>query len=161
MARKKKTKEYTNKWTIEGIPVEFEDIKKYQAFVYMITDLETGIKYCGKKNIYSHKKLKGATRKTTLESDWKYYYSSSVIIKNLVKIHGLDRFSREIIHLCDTVGQATFMEVYYQMIHGCLFIENKDLFYNDCVGKFRRRYSNSNKWLEEFLETKEISNATI
>ena len=35
-----------------------EDVEKYQGFVYLIEELDTGKKYIGKKNIWKQRKRK-------------------------------------------------------------------------------------------------------
>ena len=54
-----------------------EYLKQYQGFVYLITELDTDIKYIGKKFFWSTRKLpplKGKSRKRikVIESDWDY-----------------------------------------------------------------------------------------
>ena len=53
-----------------------EDLENYQGFVYEVTELETGMKYIGKKFFWKKKVLpKNKSRKrkiiTRVQSDWK------------------------------------------------------------------------------------------
>ena len=78
---------YTNPWTLDGKIFESNNIDDAQGFVYLITNLTTNLKYVGKKNFWSVRKLpplKGKTRKRTkrVESDWKDYYGSSEEVKD-------------------------------------------------------------------------------
>ena len=71
---------YYNNEVFETTPEE------YQGFVYLITELDTGKKYIGKKFFWKPKILpKTKTRKrrvkTRAESDWKKYYGSSTAVK--------------------------------------------------------------------------------
>jgi hypothetical protein len=122
----KKIIDYENPWTYEDKPFTSEDIGDYIGFVYLLTDPK-GKKYVGKKLFVSKRKLpplKGKTRRRTKisESDWKNYYGSSEEVQNLIEsdIH----FKREILHLCKTKGELSYMELVEQ-------IERKVLLKND------------------------------
>lgn len=128
---KKKIKEYTNKWKFKKTDLE-EIPDNAVAFVYIITDSETGKKYIGKKNFWSKRKLKPTDkRRTTIESDWKHYWSSSKVIQELIKQHGTDRFSREILVICNHEKYANYLEVKYQFMFNIL--EEPDNWYNDNI----------------------------
>ena len=90
------------------------------GFVYMITEKNTGKKYVGKKLFKSTNRLpplKGKTRKRKVvkESDWKKYFGSSDLLKTLVEEHGQNAFHREILHLCDTKGVMSYLELREQI----------------------------------------------
>ena len=94
-----------------GVP---ENIKEWEAFVYLITHIKTGKKYIGKKVFWSKRRLKplkGYKRKRVVktESDWKSYYGSSKKLQEDVKRLGEDEFKREIIHLCKTRVDSSYM----------------------------------------------------
>ncbi len=127
----KKIKEYANKWMFGD--TELETIPdKAVAFVYLITDTETGKKYIGKKNFWSKRKLKKTDkRRTTIESDWKFYWSSSKTIQELIKQHGTDRFTREILVICNHEKYANYLEVKFQFKYNIL--EEPDNWYNDNI----------------------------
>ena len=78
--------------------------------------------------------LKGKKRKRKIikESDWQDYYGSSEEVKSLVEEHGRDRFDRKILFLCNTKGEMSYMECYYQMINHVLL--KPDEYYNGFVG---------------------------
>jgi len=112
-----------------------DQIGDHEGFVYLITDLETGMKYVGQKSFWSTKKLpplKGKKRKRTVvrESDWRDYFSSSKTIKYLKEQHGRDRFRREILHLCQTKGEMNFFETKEQFDRDVLF---RDDYYNGII----------------------------
>jgi len=56
--------------------------------------------------------LKGKTRKrkVTKESDWMAYYGSSEELMLLVEANGADSFKREILHLCHSRGEMSYLE---------------------------------------------------
>lgn len=122
-------------WLYNDKEIGDDDIEGYASFVYMITNLETGKRYLGKKIFKSiqRKKVKGKTRKkkVTKDSDWKSYYGSNKLLQEDVKRLGSDRFKREILKLCKTRGTASYWEAKYQMQHEVL--ENPDLWYNDWI----------------------------
>lgn len=129
MARK--PKEYTNKWKFQGIDLECAPENSI-GFVYILTDLITGKRYIGKKSFYSVRKLKPSDkRRTRVASDWKHYYSSSPTIKQLIKEHGNERFSREILAICTLDRDMNYLEVKYQFQFNVL--ENPDLWYNENI----------------------------
>jgi hypothetical protein len=112
-----------------------EDLKDLAGFVYVIWDRSTGKGYVGKKGFHSKKTLpplKGKTRKRRriVESDWKTYYGSSNTVKALLEKHGEDNFDREILHLCQTKGNMSYLELYEQMKRNVLL---SDSYYNGII----------------------------
>lgn len=111
-------------------------IGDYIGYVYCITDLSNDKKYIGKKLFQSMRKLpplKGKTRKRTkvMESDWMDYYGSSEEVKSLVEEHGGERFRREIIHLCNSKGEMSYLEAKEQFDREVLL---SDEYYNEFIG---------------------------
>jgi hypothetical protein len=126
-----------DQWTYKEKLFSSEDIGDYEGFVYMVTDIQNGMKYIGKKNFYSRTKLKplkGQTRKRTkvVESDWQSYHGSSDEVKSLVEEFGASRFKREILHLCTTKGEMSYMEMKEQIVRDVLL--KPDEYYNAFVG---------------------------
>lgn len=124
-------------WTYNGNTFTTEDIGEHLGFVYLVTDNVTGMKYIGKKGFYSKvtkPPLKGKTRKrrSFKESDWKTYCGSSEAVKELILEHGLDRFTREILHLCDSKGEMNYIELKEQMDREVLL--KPDEYLNGFVG---------------------------
>lgn len=121
-------------WIYNNEP--FEDTpEEYQGFVYLITDLETGKKYIGKKFFWKPKtlpvtKTRKRRVKTRAESDWRKYYGSSDAVKQLVEQSGGDRFKREILRLCKTKGECSYFEAKYQFDLDVLF---RDDYYNEFI----------------------------
>lgn len=91
------------------------DLEKWIGFVYIVTQKSTGLKYIGKKLFWRSKILpKTKTRKrrkrTKVISDWRDYCGSSTNVKQILKEHGLEAFDREILHLCETKGECSYLE---------------------------------------------------
>lgn len=125
-----------DQWTFENKLFESEQIGDYVGFVYIITDLSNNKKYVGKKNFWSTRRLpplKGKTRKRIVkkESDWKDYFGSSEQVKLLVESQGRNNFKREILHLCNTKGEMSYLETKEQFDRGVLF---SDEYYNEFIG---------------------------
>lgn len=124
--------DYENPWLYKNEPFVSEDIGEYIGFVYIITD-NNDKKYVGKKLFKSRRKappLKGKTRKRTIikESDWKTYYGSSEEVKTLVESGA--SFRREILHLCKTKGELSYMELKEQVERKVLL---RDDYYNAII----------------------------
>lgn len=120
---------YENPWLFEGQP--FLDCGKYAGFVYELIDKVNGKRYIGKKFFWSKRKLPGKNRRTTVESDWRKYYSSNDEIKKLVKEYGKDRFERHILSLHELERDVNYMEVKMQYTLGVLekVDENGEMLY--------------------------------
>ena len=123
------------KWYYDGVEFTSEMIEDYIGYVYCITDLTNNKKYIGKKLFRSTRRLaplKGKTRKRTVikESDWQDYFGSSEEVKLLVSELGSDNFKREILHLCNTKGELSYMELKEQMLREVLL---NDDYYNGII----------------------------
>jgi len=127
---------YENPWLYNDKVFESEDINDYFGFCYLLTDLENGKQYIGRKYFYSIRKKKGVRKKVRSESDWKSYYSSSKKVQQIVKESGPNRFKREILSLYIKKGQVNYNETKLLFQHNVL--EAKDdngekLYYNDNI----------------------------
>jgi hypothetical protein len=123
------------KWYYDGVEFTSEMIEDYIGYVYCITDLKNNKKYIGKKLFRSTRRLaplKGKTRKRTVikESDWQDYFGSSEEVKLLVSELGSDNFKREILHLCNTKGELSYMELKEQILREVLL---NDDYYNGII----------------------------
>lgn len=112
-----------------------EMIEDYVGFVYIITDKSNNKKYVGKKLFQSKRRLpplKGKTRKRTVikESDWQDYFGSSDEVKALVESQGRDTFHREILHLCNSKGEMSYLEAKEQFDRNVLL---DDSYYNGII----------------------------
>ena len=122
-------------WIYEGEEFTSEMIGDYVGFVYVITDLTNQKKYVGKKTLVSKRKLpplKGKTRRRTkiVESDWQKYYGSSEQVNQLVEENGTESFKREILHLCKSKGEMSYLELKEQMEREVLL---NDEYYNGII----------------------------
>ena len=125
-----------DQWTYNKKSFESEQIGDYVGFVYLITDLSNNKKYIGKKNFWSTRRLpplKGKKRKRVVknESDWKDYFGSSEQVKLLVESHGRNNFTREILHLCNSKGEMSYLEAKEQFDRNVLFSNE---YYNEFIG---------------------------
>tara|TARA_R110000823_G_scaffold290057_1_gene408364 strand:+ start:202 stop:600 length:399 start_codon:yes stop_codon:yes gene_type:complete len=117
--------------------IEFTDAPDdIEGFVYVITDKRNDKKYVGKKRFWSVTRkppLKGKKRKRVIrkESDWMKYYGSSDLVNQLLVEHGEDNFRREIIHLCRTKGEMSYLEAKEQFDRNVLL---NDDYYNEFIG---------------------------
>lgn len=102
------------------------------GFVYLITNNNNKKKYIGKKLFHfsKSKTVKGKKKRYKIQSDWKDYYGSNTKLQDDVKMHGVDSFKREILHLCKTKGQCNYLEAKEQF--NLCVLENLD-FYNDWI----------------------------
>ena len=110
-----------------------EDCK---GFVYLITELDTGKKYIGKKNFWRPKTLpKNSKRnrrvKTRVPSDWQSYYGSNKELQLLIEQRGADNYKREILKFCSTKGEMSYYEAKLQFDNDVLL---SDDYYNEFIG---------------------------
>lgn len=108
-------------WSFEGKAVSSHP-EGAKAFVYRL-EFANGDYYHGKKNLESvrRKKLVGKTRRVTTisESNWKSYLSSSTEVKARLKA-GDKLTKREILRWCYSTSEATYFELWYQMVNHVL-----------------------------------------
>jgi hypothetical protein len=92
--------------------------KSALGFVYKITRKSDGKFYIGKKLLFfkTKKKRKGKRAVRGLkESDWKSYYGSSNDLKVDVAKLGKAAFTREVIHICQSKFQMSYLELLEQL----------------------------------------------
>jgi hypothetical protein len=127
-------------WTYQGTIVETlpEDCL---GFVYIITNTTNGRKYIGKKLAKFQKtsqktvKLKNGNKKkkkirTKIDSDWKTYYGSSPNLTADIQAIGADKFTREILYLCKTKAEMSYIEAREQFDRRVL---ETDDYYNGII----------------------------
>ena len=114
--------DYENPWQYNGVAFTGEDIRDYFGFVYLITNIQNGRKYIGRKYFWSFRTPIGKKRKVKIESDWKKYYGSCPELKEDVKKYGKETFSREILSIHKTKGL-------------CNYEETKQLFLNNVLSE--------------------------
>ena len=131
-------------WLYNGKEFTSEMIENNVGFVYEIYDKEAKMFYIGKKKFWSKvtkPPLKGRKnkRRSLKESDWKSYYGSSEVVKQLVENTGEWRFKRRIIRLCKSAGEMSYYEMKEQLDNDVLL--KPEIYYNAFVGgKIHRRH---------------------
>lgn len=118
-------------WIYNNEPLE-EIPEGYMAFVYCITNTVDGRRYIGKKlfKFTRSTKKKGKKVKKQVDSDWKDYYGSNKELLGDVEALGKKDFTREILHLCKSKGEASYLEAKEQFARDALISEN---YYNEWI----------------------------
>jgi hypothetical protein len=121
-------------WTYLQQPIE-EIPEGYIGFVYLITNLTTGQKYIGKKLAHFKKtrpplKGKRLKRRSTVESDWRDYWGSSERLQADVNTLGPENFTREILYLCKSKAEMSYLEAREQFERRVL---ETDDYYNGII----------------------------
>lgn len=134
---KKKTSCSSKPWHYRGTKFDpaYEDLSEYVGFVYMITENDNGMKYIGKKLFHRTKtlpvtKTRKRRKKVLVESDWKTYCGSSQNVLEVVSEKGTDAYHREILHLCKTKGDCSYLEAKEQFDRDVLI---RDDYYNGII----------------------------
>ena len=119
-------------WIYENKDFIEEQIQDNYGFVYLITNLTNGRKYIGKKFFYSAKtkQVKGKKKRYKAPSDWQTYYGSSAELAKDVLSLGHESFTREILHLCQSKGECSYVEAKEQFIRGVM---ETDEYYNTWI----------------------------
>ena len=118
-------------WLYEGAEYELPentDQSEIYGFVYLITKIENGRKYIGKKFFWRKKilpvtKTRKRRKHTQVESDWKSYYGSSEELNSDIEKYGKDNFRREILHICKTKGECGYLEAKEQFVRDALITD--------------------------------------
>jgi len=126
---------YENPWIYQGKPFTEDDVGDFIGFVYLITDTNTGKLYLGKKILFNKvvkPPLKGKTKRRISKkfSNWQEYYGSNETLNQLVAIGDKLTYKREILHLCRSKSQMSYMESKEIFARDVLL---SDLWYNDWV----------------------------
>lgn len=121
-------------WIYQGKTIDEKVVDNYEAFVYSITTPD-GRKYIGKKTFWFMRKKPKAKRRSRMESDWKTYYGSNEALKEETKT-SKEGYIREILYLCKTKGEATYLETKEQFARSVL--EDTTYLNDNILGKFFR-----------------------
>jgi hypothetical protein len=116
-------------WTYESIEFTEDLVGDNIGFVYQITNLANKRKYIGKKLFHSAKtkQVKGKKKRYKVPSDWKTYYGSNEELKKDVKEMGEENFIRDILHLCKSKGECSYLEAKEQFNRNVM---ESDEYYN-------------------------------
>ena len=137
--------DYENPWIFEGTPFLSENIDDNFGFVYLITNLQNGRQYIGRKYFWQFRTPKGKKRKVKSESDWKKYYGSCPELKEDIERLGRQNFSRTILSLHKTPGKTNYEET-RQLFTNNVLTESLDIgvpkYYNSNILSryFRKDY---------------------
>lgn len=115
--------------------------EEYAGFVYLITNRLTGRKYIGKKlsrfskTTYRTERLKNGKKRRRkirgkIESDWQTYYGSSPELTRDVQQLGTENFQREILYLCRSKAECSYIEAREQFARRVL---ESDDYYNGII----------------------------
>jgi hypothetical protein len=117
-----------------GLP-DIIDENKHFSIIYCTTNNITGMKYIGKKQLWSKltkPPLKGTKRKrkVTKPSDYLKYYGSSEQLKKDLEQYGTENFTREVLDIASCKWESAMLELLYQLHNNVL---NSDEFLNGII----------------------------
>ena len=127
-------------WQYKDKDFTEEQIEDSYGFVYVITNLETNQKYIGKKLFWfsKTKQVKGKKKRIKVPSDWQTYYGSSDELQKDVIMYGQDKFRREILHLCKSKGECSYLEAKEQFANNVM--ESNDYYNNWIMVRVRKSH---------------------
>ena len=117
-----------------------DDAEGYFGFVYLITHNLTGRKYIGKKFFTKAgtRQVRGKKKKIRKTSDWESYWGSNIELKEDVKKNGEEQYTREILHLCKSRSECSYMETFEIFSRHALLNES---YYNSwCTCKIHKSH---------------------
>lgn len=119
-------------WHYNNELLDEDILDNYIGFVYIITNLESGRTYIGKKlfKFKRTKTVKGKKKKLLVDSDWRTYWGSNKVLQEDVLKLGESNFKREVLRLCKAKGELNYFEAWYQFNHGALETEQS---YNEWI----------------------------
>lgn len=154
-------------WSYKNKPFTSECIipEIMYAFIYTISNDQTGKKYIGKKVLFSKRRLpplKGKVRPRIVikESDWAKYWSSCKPLLNDISTSGHDNFTRTILEIFPNKTEANYAEMKYQIINNVLDSVDENgqrLWYNENIARIYYPSTRHHESRNE-LHTKMISN---
>jgi len=124
-------------WIYKNQPVE-QLPTDCVGFVYLITNMESGRMYVGKKlakfkttryRMHTQKNGKKVRKKIrgAVSSDWQDYYGSSDQLDKDIALLGKDKFRREILYYCRSKAELNYVEAREQFARRVL---ESDQYYN-------------------------------
>lgn len=129
-------------WFYHNTAEEFklDDAEGYFGFVYLITHNPTGRKYIGKKFFTKAgtRQIKGKKKKIRKTSDWETYWGSNTELQAEVAKNGEEQYTREILHLCKSRSECSYMETFEIFSRHALLNES---YYNSwCTCKIHKSH---------------------
>ena len=139
-----------NNWMFGEKVLEDGDIDpKAIGFIYMITQISTGRKYIGRKNLQmaATKVVKGVKKKYQKQSNWKTYWSSSPTLLGIIENQGTADFTREVLIFCFTKAEMLYAEEHFLYRFKCIL---DPAFFNDNIRAkiFRKWFGKSVGFVE-------------
>ena len=135
--------DYENPWYYQGTAFTSNDIGDFFGFVYVITNVQSGRKYIGRKYFWQKRKPRTGGRRVTSESNWKKYYGSSGELKQDINNCGHNSFRREILSLHTTGGKTNFEETRQLFANNVLtesLTDGTPAYYNsNILGRYYRK----------------------
>ena len=109
-----------------------DDTEGYFGFVYLITHNSTGRRYIGKKFFTKAgtRQIKSKKKKIRKNSDWETYWGSNLVLQAEIKQNGEEQYTREILHLCKSRSECSYMETFEIFNRHALL---SDSYYNSWV----------------------------
>jgi len=119
-------------WTYKQQDFTEDMIGDAYGYVYCITNLDNGKKYIGKKffSKSGYKQKNGKRKKVRKPSDWLTYWGSNKRLQEDIRNNGEEKFTREILHLCKSRSECSYLELKEQMDNRVL---ESDRWYNDWI----------------------------
>ncbi|MDD4436524.1 MAG: hypothetical protein PHS04_00605 [Tissierellia bacterium] len=119
-------------WEYQGKKFSEDLIEDNVGFVYIITNLKNDRKYIGKKLFTSSKikQVKGKKKRIRVESDWRDYHGSNEELKEEFQKLGNQNYKKEILYLCGTLSELSYLETREIFIRDALI---KEEYYNSWV----------------------------
>ena len=125
-------------WLYNNQEFTTEAIDNHVGMVYIITNLDNGRKYVGKKLFTKSKTFQKNKKKkrTRVESDWAEYTGSNKVLNEDVSAGA--NLKKEILHLCTKRGWMSYLETQEILNRNAI---QSDEYYNEWVScKIQRRH---------------------
>ena len=121
-------------WIYKGEAIDAPP-EGFICFVYIITNKKSNRKYIGKKNFFKSRylpktKTRKRRKKVISETDWREYYGSCKELLQEIDLLGKESYNREILHLCEAKGKASYIEAKEQFDREVLL---RDDYYNGII----------------------------
>lgn len=127
------------------------DPNQHIGFIYQITNMVTGKKYIGRKNLTSNRRKqvrcktnpdKKKSVRVIKSSNWETYTSSSTQLNADIKTQGKDQFRFEILSVHKTKSELNYFEVVSIITAGALtnkLPNGEPEYYNGCCPPIKTR----------------------
>jgi hypothetical protein len=137
-------------WLYKGKELKDSDIpEKAIGFLYLITNLDNGKWYIGRKllTMAATKTVAGKKKKLRKDSGWRNYWSSSPELTALVEEVGEDKFKREVLVWCYGKAEMSYGEE--KLLYALGALETDQCYNSNIRSKQYRKWVNNYKHLDE------------